>query len=258
MSARQRVLAFAVLAGVDSTAHADKEFKLPDSDTTVTLGGYVNLDAIWRYLTACAALMLGLSGEVGAQPTGASLAPLTELVAQIAFYPDVLVGQVLVASTHPDEILNAEAWLEGDRPWDPSQLAQEVDANTWSPDIKSLALMRPVLDAMSRDLAWTKAVGEAYTRNPAEVVRAVQVVRRAAQDDGELISRSGQRVIVSGATILLEPVDPQFVYVPGRGVFDVGAYQRFSWGWHGWQLGWKDGAVRYQDAPQSALNGSVS
>ena len=250
MSPRQRVLAFAVLAGVDGTAHADKECKLSDSDTPVTLGGYVNLDAIWRYLTACAALILGLSGEVGAQSTGASLAPLTELVAQIAFYPDVLVAQVLLASTHPDEIANAEAWLEGDRTWDPRELAQEVDGNTWSPDIKALVLMRPVLDAMWHDLAWTKALGDAYTRDPAEVVRAVQAVRRAAQADGELISRSGQRVIVSGATILLEPVDPQFVYVPGRGVFDVGAYERFSWGWHSWQLSWKDGAARYQDLNQ--------
>src|SRR5579859_6512387 len=46
MSARQRAVAFAVLAGVGGTAHADKEFKMPDSDTTVTLGGYVKLDAI--------------------------------------------------------------------------------------------------------------------------------------------------------------------------------------------------------------------
>jgi len=31
----------------------------------------------------------------------------------------VLVAQVLIASTHPDEIVHAELWLDGERPWDP-------------------------------------------------------------------------------------------------------------------------------------------
>ena len=54
MSARQRAVAFAVLAGVGGTAHAEKEFKMPDSDTTVTLGGYVKADAIWSSRSAAA------------------------------------------------------------------------------------------------------------------------------------------------------------------------------------------------------------
>jgi len=198
-----------------------------------------------RNLIACAALMFGFAGELAAQPD----ATMIELVKPIAFYPDGLVAQVLAASTHPKEIAKAAAWLDGDRPWDSGKLAQEVDGTAWSPDIKALALTRPVLDAMSGDLVWTKALGAAYARNPAAVMSAVQALRHAAQAAGELISTSGARVVVSGGTILLEPVDGQFVYVPGRGVFNVAAYERFSWGWHGWQLGWKDGVVRYQDTP---------
>jgi hypothetical protein len=187
---------------------------------------------------------------VRAQTTAAAHpATITDVVAPIAFYPDVLVAQVLVASTHPEEIVKAEAWLDGEHPEDTRELAQEIDGSMWRPDIKALALTRPVLDAMLGDFAWTTALGEAYSRNPAEVLRAVQAIRHTAHAAGELTSTSGQRVIVSGATILLEPVDPQFVYVPGRGVFDVAAYERFPWGWHGWQISWKDGAVRYQDAP---------
>src|SRR5258706_6396899 len=124
---------------------------------------------------------------------------------------------------HPKEIVQAEAWLDGDRPWDSGELAQEVDGTTWSPGIKALALTRPVLHAMSRDLVWTKALGEAYARNPAAVMSAVQALRHATQAAGELISTSGARVVLSGATILLEPVDGQVVYGPGRGGFHLAA-----------------------------------
>jgi len=203
-----------------------------------------------RYLLLCAAF-LGLAGQAAAQP--ADKVTINELVAPIALYPDVLVAQVLVASTHPDEIVNATSWLDAERPWDSRELAQEVDGNAWHPDIKALVLMRPVLDGLRRNFAWTAALGVAYTRHPEAVLDAVQALRHAALAAGELTSTSGQRVIVSGATILLEPVDPQFVYVPGGGVFDVGAYDRFAWGWHGWQVGWKDGVIRYQDAPYAAL-----
>ena len=202
-----------------------------------------------RYIIICAALALGLTSEARAQPLTAHPTAIAKLVAPIAVYPDVLVAQVLVAATHPNEIIKAEVWLDGERSWDARELAREVDANMWPPDIKALALMRPVLNVMGRDFAWTTALGKAYARNPAEVLHAVQTVRSTAQAAGELTSTSGQRVIISGSTIFLEPVDRQFVYVPGLGVFDVGAYERLPWGWHGWQVSWKDGAVRYLDAP---------
>jgi hypothetical protein len=37
----------ASLLGLSGIAEADKSFKVPDSDTTVTIGGYVKFDAIW-------------------------------------------------------------------------------------------------------------------------------------------------------------------------------------------------------------------
>ena len=201
-----------------------------------------------KSLSLYIASVLLVATEVAAQPIAGPSA-IRELVAPIAFYPDVVVAQVLAASTHPDEIVSAEAWLEGEHPWDSRELAQEIDGNQWHADIKALALTRPVLDAMQDKIAWTKALGEAYARNPADVVNAVQAVRQRAQAAGELVSSSGQRVIVNGTVIHLEPADRQYVYVPGAGVFDVAAYERFGWGWHSWQLNWKDGMVRYHDRP---------
>src|SRR5258708_39853055 len=50
-SSRGKILSLllisASLMGLSGIAEADKSFKAPDSDTTVTLGGYVKADAIW-------------------------------------------------------------------------------------------------------------------------------------------------------------------------------------------------------------------
>ena len=40
---------------------------------------------------------------------------LTDLVAPIALYPDGLLSQVLVASTYPLEVVEAQQWLQRER-----------------------------------------------------------------------------------------------------------------------------------------------
>ena len=52
--------------------------------------------------------------------------------------------------------------------------------------------------------------------------------------------------------LLIEPADPQHVYVPGGAMLDIGPFERFAWGWHSWQVDWQHGAVMYQDAPYLA------
>lgn len=62
-------LAFAALVALSEAARADKQFKVPDSDTTVTVGGYVKLDAILSDRSA------GVD-SVGDQQLNASLIPV--------------------------------------------------------------------------------------------------------------------------------------------------------------------------------------
>ena len=64
-------------------------------------------------------------------------------------------------------------------------------------------------------------------------------MRHSARASGELATISGQRSIVRGEAIVLESVDPRFVYVPGGGVFDVGAFDSFDWAWQRWHVDWK-------------------
>jgi len=62
-------LALAVLVASSGAARADKTIKVPDSDTTVTVGGYVKLDAIWSDVSA------GVD-SVGDQQLNPSLIPV--------------------------------------------------------------------------------------------------------------------------------------------------------------------------------------
>ena len=62
-------LALAVLVAGSGAARADKTVKVPDSDTTVTVGGYVKLDAIWSDVSA------GVD-SVGDQELSTSLIPV--------------------------------------------------------------------------------------------------------------------------------------------------------------------------------------
>jgi len=174
---------------------------------------------------------------------------LLELVAPIALYPDVLVAQMLIAATHPAEISHAGVWLEQAPSADAAQLAQAVDNQPWSPDIKALTLLSPVLDALNRNYAWTVALGEAYAEEPTQVLRAVQALRHKAQAAGKLAATGAQLVINDGDTILIEPADPRRASVPGGKAYDIATFERFDWGWHSWALDWRHGAVMYQDAP---------
>src|SRR5258705_1760471 len=67
------------------------------------------------------------SDESPMQSAAPTPAELQQLVAPIALYPDELVAQILAAATYPEQIVEAERWMEqhGGRKGQP--LAQEVD-----------------------------------------------------------------------------------------------------------------------------------
>ena len=46
------------------------------------------------------------------QPAQQTPEQLQELVAPIALYPDALVAQILAAATYPDQVVEADRWLQ--------------------------------------------------------------------------------------------------------------------------------------------------
>src|SRR2546428_4582418 len=141
-------------------------------------------------------------------------AQLQQLVAPIALYPDALVAQVLAASTYPDQIVEADRWMSQHTNLKGEQLGQEVDKQSWDPSIKALTEFPSVLANMDKNLSWTSSLGDAYINNRPDVMNAVQKMRQQAKNSGSLKSTSQIKVNNEGQTIVIEPADPEIVYVP--------------------------------------------
>ena len=202
---------------------------------------------------------------------------LQQLVAPIALYPDALVGQILAAATYPDQIVEADRWVQQHPELKGQQLGQEVDKQAWDPSVKALVEFPSVLANMDKNLSWTSSLGDAYVNQQQEVMNAVQVMRDRAKQAGNLKSTSQEKVSDHGKTIVIEPADPEVVYVPeydpwlaygapigiwpgwysypglylaGPGIgfglgFGVGYFGGFGWGWHHWGADWHGRSVVY-------------
>jgi hypothetical protein len=211
------------------------------------------------------------------KPTSAmpSAKELQQLVAPIALYPDNLVAQVLAGSTYPTQIVEAERWMQEHKNLQGKELAQAVNEQIWDPSIKALAEFPEVLTNMSKNLSWTSALGDAYTNDPKGVMHAIQGLRMDAQHAGNLKSTPQQTVETQGQTIVIEPANPEVVYVPsyspevygvpvasypgytgwgtvaagaisfGAGLALGSAFGGYGWGWHGWGADWHGGNVTY-------------
>src|ERR1700676_5493323 len=111
---------------------------------------------------------------------------LRQLVAPIALYPDSLVAQILAASTFPEQVVQADQWVQGHPDLKGDALAQGVDQQPWDPSIKALTAFPSVLGNMDKNLSWTSSLGDAYYNHQPDVMDAVQTMRRRAQQAGNL------------------------------------------------------------------------
>jgi uncharacterized membrane protein YgcG len=200
---------------------------------------------------------------------------LQQLVAPIALYPDALVAQVLASSTYPDQIVEADRWIQQHPDLEGEQLGKEVDKQPWDPSVKALAEFPSVLANMDKNLSWTSSLGDAYVNQSADVMNAVQVMRKRAQQAGNLASTDQEKVSDEGQNVVIEPTDPEVVYVPeydpwlvyggpvvawpgwywypglylnGPGLafglgFGIGFFGGFGWGWGHWGWDWHHGVL---------------
>src|SRR6202049_3562665 len=195
---------------------------------------------------------------------------LQQLVAPSALYPDALVAQILAASTYPAQIVEADRWVQSHSNLKGEELAKEVDKQPWDPSVKALAQFPSVLENMDKNLSWTSSLGDAYANQQQDVTNAVQEMRQQAQKAGHLNSNEQEQVTTQGSTIVIEPANPEVVYVPaydpwlvygapivaypgwypvpgifwdGVGLsfglgFGIGYFGGFGWGWGHWGYDW--------------------
>lgn len=167
---------------------------------------------------------------------------LEQLVAPIALYPDSLLAQVLMASTYPLEVVEAARWVKANPDLEGDALENALEKESWDASVKSLAAFPQTLEMMNDKLDWTTDLGNAFLAQQEQVMDAVQVLRQRAKKEGNLESNEQQTVKVENEptatqsqTIIIEPANPQVVYVPTYnptvvyGAWPYPAYRPFYW-----------------------------
>jgi len=139
---------------------------------------------------------------------------LVQMLAPIALYPDSLITQILMASTYPLEIVEAERWLRGNKNLKGEKLDAALQDKPWDPSVKSLCHFPDILFAMSDKLDQTRKLGDAFLGQENDVMDTIQELRREAWDQENLKTTEEQKVIIEQEIIRIEPADPQVVYVP--------------------------------------------
>jgi uncharacterized membrane protein YgcG len=139
---------------------------------------------------------------------------LDQMLAPIALYPDSLLAQVLMASTYPLEVVQADRWAQQNKELQGDALAEELEKQDWDPSVKSLVQFPDVLAMMGEKLDWTQKLGDAFLAQQEDVTNTVQNLRRKAKEANNLNTTKEQVVKVEKEVIIIESASPQVVYVP--------------------------------------------
>ncbi len=162
-------------------------------------------------------LVLGVALFVSAGiPASAQWASgsVQQLCAPIALYPDPLLSNILAASTYPDEVVAAARWSQQMGPIAPSNINSALANQGWEPSVKSLVAFPEVLNYMADNMAWTVNLGNAFLSQGPDVFDAIQSLRLQAQSSGNLGSGNQQMVSNVNGAIVIEPTNPNRIYVP--------------------------------------------
>jgi hypothetical protein len=139
---------------------------------------------------------------------------LDQMLAPVALYPDPLLSQILMASTYPLEVVQASRWSRANPGLKGEEAVRAAGQMDWDPSVKALAAFPQVLAMMDENIGWTERLGEAFLAQQAEVMDAVQGLRRRAEAAGNLRSSEQMQVARQGEVISIEPPAPGIVYVP--------------------------------------------
>jgi hypothetical protein len=145
---------------------------------------------------------------------------LDQMLAPIALYPDSLLAQVLMATTYPADVAEAAKWSRANSDQQGDAAVKAVESQPWDPSVQSLVAFPQILATMDQDLDWVQKVGDAFLAQPEEVMDSIQRLRAAAHKEGNLETTEQQEVIIEATpetqetVIVIEPADPQVVYVP--------------------------------------------
>jgi hypothetical protein len=153
--------------------------------------------------------------QTAQQPTGT----LEQVLAPIALYPDSLLAQMLMSATDPAKVTELNMWLKGNTKLKGTELQDAAVKAGFEPSFVALALFPQVVGRMAEQIAWTTVLGQSFTSDRSAVFATIQKLRKQAQDVGTLKSTPQQEVETKTTSsgehvIVIEPTNPQIVYVP--------------------------------------------
>jgi len=162
---------------------------------------------------------------------------LAQMLAPIALYPDSLLTHILIASTYPLEVIEAERWISKNKKSSTSQIAKKLDDKTWEPSVKALVMFPDILDRLSNDLAWTQQLGDAFLQNEESVLQTIQNLRFQAKKAGNLNKMENVVITQEDNNIVIQPAKKEVVYVPYYdsryvyGHWHYGLFPPVFWDW---------------------------
>ncbi len=159
-------------------------------------------------------LALSPASRAAEQGVEFSQAELDQMLAPIALYPDALLSQVLIASTYPLEVIQADRWVRSNKDLSAEDALKFAENKNWDPSVKALVAFPDILKRMSEDVDWTQRLGDAFLNNEGDVMDAVQRLRKRAYATGNLEKAQHISVERDDNNIIIEPTEERIVYVP--------------------------------------------
>ena len=119
-----------------------------------------------------------------------------------------------MAATYPLEVVQAARWSKANPNLSGDEAVKKVANENWDVSVMSLVAFPNVLEMMNEKLDWTQKIGDAFLGQQGEVMDSVQRLRKLAQNSGNLQSNEQQVVRSEAQAIVIEPAQPQTIYVP--------------------------------------------
>lgn len=143
-----------------------------------------------------------------------SQAELNQLLAPVALYPDTVLSHLLIATTYPLEVVQAQRWSSRNPNLEGEEAVNAVSRERWDPSVKALVAFPHILERMADDLDWTQQVGDAFLHSESMVLATIQDLRQRAYQAGNLKTTEHQEVVIEQRTIVIEPRVSEVIYIP--------------------------------------------
>lgn len=139
---------------------------------------------------------------------------LDALLAPIALYPDTLLSHILIASTYPLEVVQANRWVKANPHLNGDKAIAAAANQPWDASVKALVAFPDVLERMSNDLHWTEQLGDAFLEDEQFVMQSVQRLRNRAYDEGNLADTEHVNIQRENSIVVIEPRHTNIIYTP--------------------------------------------